>query len=251
MDRGAQVDNVWPVHKDRAAIDPTTGTLVSRSDFADWPLLAKLSNLGINAHMAVLFGVANQILLAALALGLLCVIFWGYRMWWQRRPTRADGFVVPAGPRRWRTRPAATVRSGARRRSARCDRLVRAAVRVDPGRVRRRRRRVGLRQGTVWEVRAVISDLALRWFVTVLFALAAAECAASSSGDRQWRRVVGQVLHVVMAVAMAVMAWPRGAALPTVAPMGVLPARDRVVCGQLRRVRSSPVTGRGTGITAR
>lgn len=72
----------------------------------------------------------------------------------------------------------------------------------------------------VWEVRAVISDLALRWVVTVMFALSAAECAVGIVlGDRHWRRVIGQVLHIVMALAMAVMAWPRGAALPTIAPM--------------------------------
>jgi uncharacterized iron-regulated membrane protein len=40
--------------------------------------------------MGYLFGVPNQVLLAALALGLMCVIVWAYRMWWQRRPTRAD-----------------------------------------------------------------------------------------------------------------------------------------------------------------
>lgn len=85
-----QIDNTWPVAKDRVAVDPTGGTITARSDFADWPLLAKLSGLGTQAHMGVLFGPVNQILLAALALGLLCVVVWGYRMWWQRRPTRAD-----------------------------------------------------------------------------------------------------------------------------------------------------------------
>ncbi|MER7460860.1 PepSY domain-containing protein [Micromonospora sp. NPDC126480] len=85
-----QVDNTWPVAKDRIAVDPATGVVTARSDFADWPLLAQLSSLGIQAHMGLLFGPVNQILLAALALGLLCVIVWGYRMWWQRRPTRAD-----------------------------------------------------------------------------------------------------------------------------------------------------------------
>ncbi|MFG2043888.1 PepSY-associated TM helix domain-containing protein [Dactylosporangium sp. NPDC048998] len=82
-------DRVWPVGLDRIAVDPATATVTARSDFADWPLLAQLSKLGIQAHMGYLFGLANQILLAALALGLLCVIVWGYRMWWQRRPTRA------------------------------------------------------------------------------------------------------------------------------------------------------------------
>jgi hypothetical protein len=66
----------------------------------------------------------------------------------------------------------------------------------------------------------VIGDLALRWFVTILFVLAAAECLyALVAGSRRPAAVVGQLLHIVMAVAMAVMAWPWGAALPTVAPM--------------------------------
>ncbi|GGO13609.1 PepSY-associated TM helix domain-containing protein [Micromonospora parathelypteridis] len=93
-----QTDNTWPVAKDRVAVDPATDTITDRSDFADWPLLAKLSGLGIQAHMGLLFGLANQILLAALALGLLCVIVWGYRMWWQRRPTRGDRRALAGTP---------------------------------------------------------------------------------------------------------------------------------------------------------
>jgi hypothetical protein len=66
----------------------------------------------------------------------------------------------------------------------------------------------------------VIQDLALRWFVTILFVLSAAECLYSlAAGDRRPARAVGLLLHTVMAVAMAVMAWPWGAQLPTVAPM--------------------------------
>ncbi|GAA4715915.1 PepSY domain-containing protein [Phytohabitans rumicis] len=85
-----QDDGTWPVGFDRAAVDPATGTVVARSDFADWPVLAQLSKLGVRFHMGYLFGLVNQLLLAALAVGLLCVIVWGYRMWWQRRPTRVD-----------------------------------------------------------------------------------------------------------------------------------------------------------------
>ena len=86
----AEIDNTWPVHLDQVAVDPATSTVTARNDFADWPVLAKLSKLGVQAHMGVLFGPVNQILLALLAIGLLCVVVWGYRMWWQRRPTRAD-----------------------------------------------------------------------------------------------------------------------------------------------------------------
>lgn len=86
----AQVDNVWPVRYDVVAVDPSTGTVTDSVGWADQPLLAQLSKLGVQAHMGILFGPVNQIVLALTAIGLLCVIVWGYRMWWQRRPTRAD-----------------------------------------------------------------------------------------------------------------------------------------------------------------
>ncbi|MFJ8490459.1 PepSY-associated TM helix domain-containing protein [Streptomyces sp. NPDC094038] len=86
----SQTRNLWPVGRDSLAVDATTDTVVDRVDFADWPLPARLTRWGINAHMGTLFGLANQLVLAALATGLICVIVWGYRMWWQRRPTRAD-----------------------------------------------------------------------------------------------------------------------------------------------------------------
>lgn len=89
---------LWPVARDSVAVDATTGTVVDRVDFADWSLLAKLTQWGVNAHMGTLFGLANQILLAALAIGLICVIVWGYRMWWQRRPTRDGRRAWAGGP---------------------------------------------------------------------------------------------------------------------------------------------------------
>lgn len=109
------IDNTWPVNVDRLAVNQTTTSVVARSAFADWPLLAQLSKLGVQAHMGRLFGLANQLLLAALALGLLCVIFWGYRMWWQRRPTRVDRrALVGAAPARggWRGLPTWTIMVG-------------------------------------------------------------------------------------------------------------------------------------------
>jgi uncharacterized iron-regulated membrane protein len=86
----AQKDNVWPVHYDRVAVDTARGEVTARTDWADYPLLAKLSKLGVQGHMGVLFGIANQLVLAAVAIGLILITFWGYRMWWQRRPTRED-----------------------------------------------------------------------------------------------------------------------------------------------------------------
>ncbi|GIJ76250.1 Uncharacterized iron-regulated membrane protein [Micromonospora phaseoli] len=94
----AQTDNRWPVRFDQVAVDPDTNRVAARNDYADWSLLAKLSALGVQAHMGLLFGLVNQILLAALAVGLLCVIVWGYRMWWQRRPTRTDRRALVGTP---------------------------------------------------------------------------------------------------------------------------------------------------------
>lgn len=86
----AQTDQTWPIRQDKAAVDPSTGNVTARADFSDRPFLAQLSSVGILAHMGLLFGLANQIALLLLAAAILTLIFFGYRMWWQRRPTRSD-----------------------------------------------------------------------------------------------------------------------------------------------------------------
>lgn len=90
----AQTDNVWPVHYDQVAVDTAKGEVTAHTRWADYPLLAKLSKLGVQGHMGVLFGVVIQIVLAVIAIGLIAIAFWGYRMWWQRRPTREDRKAV-------------------------------------------------------------------------------------------------------------------------------------------------------------
>lgn len=66
----------------------------------------------------------------------------------------------------------------------------------------------------------MIEDLALRWTVTVLFVITAVECTVAAYGVRRnWTSAVGNAIHVLMAVAMTVMAWPEGAELPTTPPM--------------------------------
>lgn len=104
----AEADNRWPVRLDQVAIDPSSGAVLDRVDFSDRPLLSQLTTLGVLAHMGILFGPLNQLLLAALAVGLLAVICWGYRMWWQRRPTRWDGrrpLGQPPSRGAWRSVP--------------------------------------------------------------------------------------------------------------------------------------------------
>jgi len=66
----------------------------------------------------------------------------------------------------------------------------------------------------------MIHDLALRWFVTLLFVFSAGVCLSSIAANRHSRTdLISHLLHALMAVAMAVMAWPRGAELPPRAPM--------------------------------
>jgi uncharacterized iron-regulated membrane protein len=103
-----ETDNVWPVRFDSVAVD-TTGKVTDQVSFADWPLLAKLTSWGVQAHMGLLFGLFNQIILALLAIGLISVIVWGYRMWWQRRPTRVGRRALagaPPGRGAWQQLPA-------------------------------------------------------------------------------------------------------------------------------------------------
>lgn len=66
----------------------------------------------------------------------------------------------------------------------------------------------------------MIHDLALRWIVTLLFLFSAGVCISAIARNRHSAaNLISHSLHAIMAVAMAVMAWPRGAELPARAPM--------------------------------
>jgi len=65
----------------------------------------------------------------------------------------------------------------------------------------------------------MIHDIVLRWVVIGLFALTAVEYGlAVVTKPRPWTSAVNHALHVVMAVAMVVMAWPWSTQLPTTGP---------------------------------
>ncbi|MFF8292620.1 PepSY-associated TM helix domain-containing protein [Streptomyces sp. NPDC016309] len=102
-----ETDTRFPVHLDSVAVDPADGTVIDELRFADYPVLAKLTRFGIDAHMGVLFGLPNQLALAALMVALVLLVLWGYRMWWLRRPTKdrklGAGRPVPRGA--WRKVP--------------------------------------------------------------------------------------------------------------------------------------------------
>lgn len=86
-----EVDRTWPTQVDTVAVDPDRMAITSRADFANFPLIAKLIRWGVDAHMGILFGVANQILMAAFGIALTAMIVLGYVMWWRRRPAAGAG----------------------------------------------------------------------------------------------------------------------------------------------------------------
>ncbi|MDF2047847.1 PepSY-associated TM helix domain-containing protein [Microbacterium sp. Kw_RZR3] len=92
-----EIHRSFPTEVDAVAIDGTTMQVVDRVDFTDFPLLAKLSRWGIDLHMGTMFGLANQIALFVLAVGIAALVVLGYAMWWKRRPTRGFGAAPARG----------------------------------------------------------------------------------------------------------------------------------------------------------
>ncbi|WP_434445670.1 PepSY-associated TM helix domain-containing protein [Lentzea sp. E54] len=97
----AEIEKGLAGHGDAVAVHG--GEVVSSLRFADFPLGAKLTRWGIDAHMGVLFGWPNQLLLLLAGGGLVALVVLGYRMWWKRRPT--SGFGRPAPRGQWRKAP--------------------------------------------------------------------------------------------------------------------------------------------------
>ncbi|WP_462379670.1 PepSY-associated TM helix domain-containing protein [Pseudomonas sp. Marseille-QA0892] len=83
----SEIDRRWPTRVDAVSVDPRHLTVLDHVRFADYPLAAKLTRWGIDLHMGVLFGFANQLILSVFALGLVAMTVWGYLMWWRRRPS--------------------------------------------------------------------------------------------------------------------------------------------------------------------
>lgn len=97
----AEIDNPYRLTSNAAAVDPVDYRVTSEVDYwRDYSVIAKLADWGIRAHMGFLFGLLNQLILLAVAIGLVTVILRGYRMWWQRRPTRGSDWALGRPPLR-------------------------------------------------------------------------------------------------------------------------------------------------------
>ncbi|ACS85637.1 PepSY-associated TM helix domain-containing protein [Musicola paradisiaca] len=84
-----EVDRRWPTQVDAVSVNPKNFAIVDHVWFEQFPLAAKLTRWGVDAHMGILFGVPNQLILVFFGLGLCSMIVLGYRMWWLRRPAVA------------------------------------------------------------------------------------------------------------------------------------------------------------------
>ncbi|MGH2943424.1 MAG: PepSY-associated TM helix domain-containing protein [Solirubrobacteraceae bacterium] len=89
----------YPINRDEIAVDGATGAVTSRFDYSSEHWFNKISTAGISFHQAQLFGVATQVFMTLLAIGVLAVVVFGYRMWWQRRPR--GGMGAPPPIRSW------------------------------------------------------------------------------------------------------------------------------------------------------
>lgn len=101
-----EIDRSWPTQADAVAVDPSTMTVSGKLVFEDFNLAAKLIRWGIDGHMGVLFGLANQLVLVIIALGLAASTVGGYLMWWKRRPTKGSAWTAGRPPARFFVRNA-------------------------------------------------------------------------------------------------------------------------------------------------
>ena len=72
-------------------IDQYSGAVLKDIRYSDYGAVSKAVSYGTSLHMGRYFGVANQILCAAISLGLAAMAVTGCVMWWKRRPQRSLG----------------------------------------------------------------------------------------------------------------------------------------------------------------
>jgi uncharacterized iron-regulated membrane protein len=92
-------DRTFPVERDQITVNGATGEVTSTFDYRDEHWFNKLQTAGTLFHQAELFGPPLQVFMSVLALAIVAMIFYGYKMWWQRRP--AGGMGTPPPIRNW------------------------------------------------------------------------------------------------------------------------------------------------------
>lgn len=87
-------------------IDRYSGVIRKDVRYTDFNPVSKMVTLGVALHMGEYFGLANQLICAAISLALLGLCVTGFVMWWWRRPRGAIGAPqrvrqAPPSLRRW------------------------------------------------------------------------------------------------------------------------------------------------------
>ncbi|MBY4868962.1 PepSY domain-containing protein [Burkholderia anthina] len=73
------------------SIDQYSGAVLQDIHYADYGAVSQAVSYGTSLHMGRYFGLANQIVCAALSLGLAAMAITGAVMWWKRRPAGTLG----------------------------------------------------------------------------------------------------------------------------------------------------------------
>jgi uncharacterized iron-regulated membrane protein len=92
-------DTTYPIERDAIAVNGATGEVVNRFDYSGEHWFNKLQTAGQQFHEARLFGPPLQVLMTLFALAIVAMIYYGYKMWWQRRPK--GGMGAPPSIRNW------------------------------------------------------------------------------------------------------------------------------------------------------
>jgi uncharacterized iron-regulated membrane protein len=79
------------MNRDAIVVDGATGAVVDRYFWSKEHWFSKLTSAGIAFHQGELFGVPLQIFMSLLAVGVIALVVFGYKMWWQRRPLGGMG----------------------------------------------------------------------------------------------------------------------------------------------------------------
>ncbi|WP_144110409.1 PepSY-associated TM helix domain-containing protein [Paraburkholderia sp. BCC1886] len=72
-------------------IDQYSGAVLKDIRYADYGAVSKAVSYGTSLHMGRYFGLANQLICAAISIGLAAMAVTGFVMWWKRRPRGSVG----------------------------------------------------------------------------------------------------------------------------------------------------------------
>ena len=88
-------------------MDPASARILTREDFSQRRLIDRILGVGIAAHEGQLFGLANQLLSVATAMGLVTLCISAVILWWRRRGAGVLGAPLPIERPRWSFAPIA------------------------------------------------------------------------------------------------------------------------------------------------